>query len=96
MMVGRKIDDVFPSLGEKDSGDIIIEGRKKEITSIKSAIKSSIGYIPEDRKAAGIVYFRSVKDNITLANLKAYAKLGFINKLDIKTAGINQRSLSIT
>lgn len=156
MMVGRKIDDVFPSLRktdkkpllleiknlnktgklfdinfslyagevlgisgivgagrsllakcifgvvEKDSGEFYIEGKKKEITSIKTAIDCGIGYIPEDRKAEGLIYFRSVKDNVTLANLSFYGKLGFINKnreihdteqyitmLGIKTAGIN-------
>jgi ABC-type sugar transport system ATPase subunit len=156
MMVGRKIDDVFPALsrGERipflevkglgkadklfdvnftlhagevlgvsgivgagrsllakcifgvvrrDSGEIFIEGKKRDITSIEQAIKHGIGYIPEDRKAAGIIYFRTVKENITLAKLDDYRKAGFIDRtreindakgyvraLDIKVSGINQ------
>ncbi len=156
MMVGRKIDDVFPALSsgkripllevkglgkgdklfdvnftlhagevlgvsgivgagrsllakcifgvvQRDSGEIFIEGKRRDITSIEQAIKHGIGYIPEDRKAAGIVYFRTVKENITLAKLNDYRKAGFIDRareiddtkeyiraLDIKVSGINQ------
>ena len=88
---------------DRDSGDIIIEGEKRDIRSIEDAIEHGIGYIPEDRKAAGIVYFRTVKENITLANLKEYKKGAFIDKtgeiddtkhfikaLDIRVSGINQ------
>jgi ABC-type sugar transport system ATPase subunit len=87
----------------RDSGEIFIEGKKRDITSIEQAIKHGIGYIPEDRKAAGIIYFRTVKENITLAKLDDYRKAGFIDRtreindakeyvraLDIKVSGINQ------
>jgi len=87
----------------RESGDLIIEGEKRDIRSIEDAIERGIGYIPEDRKAAGIIYFRTVKENITLANLKEYKKGAFIDKngeiadtkhfikaLDIRVSGINQ------
>jgi len=87
----------------RDSGDLIIEGEKRQVRSIEEAIEHGIGYIPEDRKAAGIIYFRTVKENITLANLDVYKKGAFIDRnreiddtkkfikaLDIKVSGINQ------
>jgi ABC-type sugar transport system ATPase subunit len=88
---------------ERDSGELVIEGEKRQIRSIEEAIEHGIGYIPEDRKSAGIIYFRTVKENITLANLENYKKGAFIDKsleigdtkkfikaLDIKVLGINQ------
>jgi ABC-type sugar transport system ATPase subunit len=88
---------------ERESGDFIIEGEKSDLESIEDAIELGIGYIPEDRKAAGIIYFRTAKENITLANLSTYKKGAFIDKnreiadtkhfieaLDIRVSGINQ------
>lgn len=156
MMVGRKIDDVFPAFGnatqkpllqvrnlnkqrklfdvnftldegeilglsgivgagrsllakclfgivKADSGEILIEGEKREIHSINDAIQYGIGYIPEDRKIEGMIYYTSVKDNITIANIQEYSKRGFlesgkevndakhyVSQLNIKVSGVEQ------
>jgi len=156
MMVGRKLDDVFPAFGKAtkkpllqvrnlnkqrklfdinftldegevlgvagivgagrsllakslfgvvkaDSGEILIEGEKREIHSVNDAIQSGIGYIPEDRKTEGIIYYTSVKENITIANIQEYSNRGFLDSdgeindakeyiamMDIKVAGVEQ------
>ncbi len=68
---------------EKDSGEIFINGEKKEITSIRDAIRHGLGYIPEDRKALGILLSMltslSVKDNMNISNLDEYLEHGLIN-----------------
>lgn len=69
---------------EKDSGEIFINGERKEIVSIRDAIRYGLGYIPEDRKALGIFLSMlsslSVKDNMNLSNLDEYLEHGLINK----------------
>ncbi|MDR1589931.1 MAG: sugar ABC transporter ATP-binding protein [Oscillospiraceae bacterium] len=48
------------------SGDIIINGEKKEFKSSRDAIDFGIALCPEDRKEQGLVLFRSIKDNVTM------------------------------
>ncbi len=52
-----------------DSGEIIIEGKKRNITSPKEAVKSRIGFLPIDRKMEGLALALDVKSNITMANI---------------------------
>ncbi|WP_069998289.1 sugar ABC transporter ATP-binding protein [Cellulosilyticum sp. I15G10I2] len=50
-----------------DTGEIHIEGVKKNITTPLEAIKNGIAYCPENRKADGIIPDLSVRENIILA-----------------------------
>lgn len=69
---------------EKDRGEIVVKGEKKDIVSIRDAIQYGLGYIPEDRKALGILLgmlsSMSVKENITLPSLQNCLCYDFINK----------------
>jgi len=79
-----------------------IDGKAAEIRKPLDAIKWKIGYMPRDRKGEGLVVDYSVKENITLADLKNYAKFNFldqkkendisnkmVSELAIKTTGIH-------
>ena len=48
-------------------GETTIEGKKVKINNPYHAMKSGIGYLPEDRKRDGIIADLSVRDNIILA-----------------------------
>ncbi|MBR3503608.1 MAG: sugar ABC transporter ATP-binding protein [Clostridia bacterium] len=48
-------------------GRIRVKGKDKKIASPHDAMKSGIGYLPEDRKRDGIIADLSVRDNIILA-----------------------------
>jgi simple sugar transport system ATP-binding protein len=38
-----------------DSGELSIKGKKKKITAPIDAMKAGMGFLPEDRKAEGII-----------------------------------------
>jgi len=65
-------------LDKIDNGEILLKGHKIEIRSPKDAIEQGIAYVSEDRKALGFIPELSVRENITLSNLKNYSKRGFI------------------
>ncbi|HML20722.1 MAG TPA: sugar ABC transporter ATP-binding protein [Aggregatilinea sp.] len=85
------------------AGELRLEGKPVNIGSPSEAIKYQIGYLPEDRKAAGLFLDMSVKMNIEAANRPAVTSNGFINsakervlaeeyvrQLSIATAGVDQ------
>jgi ribose transport system ATP-binding protein len=55
------------------SGELRLEGRKVAITAPRAAIEHGIFLVPEDRKRSGLVLDFSVTENVSLANLKAFA-----------------------
>ncbi len=57
-----------------DSGEIFIGGKKVAIRSPAEAIKLGIGFLTEDRKDQGFVPMMSVKENISLPNLRPIQK----------------------
>jgi len=75
----------------------------REIRSIHDAIETGLGYITDDRKSLGILGPMSVKENVTIASLGRYLRLGFLKRrqeaedtraqvdlLNIRTPGITQ------
>lgn len=62
------------------SGEITFQGRKRTFRTIKEAIDSGIGMVPEDRKKLGLVLANSVGYNISLAKIRDLAKKGVINR----------------
>ena len=80
-------------------GKVKVNGKDVKITRPKDAMKSGIGYLPEDRKGDGIIQDLSVRENLILALqvLKGFTKPlsraesekladEFIKLLEIKTA----------
>ncbi len=88
----------------KDQGEVFVEKRKTRLNSPTDALIQGIAYVSEDRKANGIVLGLSVRENITLASLKAYSGIignvskakeeetaqSYINSMSIKTSGSKQ------
>jgi ribose transport system ATP-binding protein len=54
-------------------GDARLDGRRIAIRSPRDAIDHGIFLVPEDRKRSGLVLDFSVTENVSLANLKAFA-----------------------
>ncbi|MEK3917940.1 sugar ABC transporter ATP-binding protein [Paenibacillus sp. FSL H7-0331] len=63
-----------------DSGEIYIQNQKVVIDSPQKAIKHKLSLVTEDRKLFGLNLNFTVKENITLVNLKRYVRLGQIIK----------------
>jgi len=91
------------SYGRKISGEVLVDGKPADTSTVKKTIDSGIAYLTEDRKGQGLALAHSVKQNMTLVNLKKFSKLAVISgdheifeaevyrkKLNIKASSIDQ------
>ena len=60
-------------------GEVTVKGRRVKPHSVRSALKSGIALLSEDRKAEGIVPDLSVRDNIALAVLPRMSRMGIVS-----------------
>ncbi len=78
------------------SGDLTLKGAAQRFHHPQDAIRAGVAYVSEDRKAAGLILIQDVKQNISLANLRAIAQRGVINSnAEIKVATDYKASLNI-
>ena len=54
---------------KKESGDVVLDGKKLRINSPADAIKAGLVLAPEDRKKDGLCTKLSIRENISLPNL---------------------------
>jgi ribose transport system ATP-binding protein len=86
-----------------ESGTVEVDGKDVNPDSPGAAIKSGLAFLPEDRKAEGIIPDLSVRENIIAAALPRLSRGGFVSKkaqdelverfmtrLDIKAASPDQ------
>ena len=67
-------------LDPRDKGDVFVEGKQVQISGTQSGINAGITLATEDRRKFGVVMGASVKENITLPNLRQFLKFIFIDK----------------
>jgi len=63
-----------------DAGEIYVAGKRTAIHSPLDAIRHGIGFVPEDRKAQGLVLSLAVRENATLASLDQMARFHFVQR----------------
>ena len=92
------------------SGEILVEGLARKISSPCDAIKAGIALVPEDRKLQGLILNQSVNTNISLTILQKLQRWGFmlfdkkekelttsyISRLSIKTASGNSAAETLS
>jgi monosaccharide-transporting ATPase len=89
------------ALDDRDSGDIMIDGKSTNLDRPSDALDLGLGFCPEDRKHSGIIADLSVRENIALAlqarmGLRKFLKFPeqcalaekLVAALGVKTAGI--------
>ena len=82
-------------------GELRLDGRKLAVRSPRDAIDQGIFLVPEDRKRTGLVLEQTVTENISLANLKAFASGLLIRRsaerrnASEQSAALNIRTASI-
>lgn len=96
---------------KKESGEILLNGKRLDIKKPFDAIKSGIVMVPEDRKLHGVFLLMSVKHNLTFPsiNLDQITKMGIISgaaekkitskqikSLNIRTPHENQKALLLS
>jgi D-xylose transport system ATP-binding protein len=61
---------IFGAWPGRASGEVLVSGRRAEITRPSDAIRYGIGFVTEDRKRFGLVLDQTILNNMTLAGLK--------------------------
>ena len=80
----------------KESGEVYLNGKMVEIKSPIDAVKLGIGYVPEDRKLAGVFLQMSCRDNIAMNILGREAKAGVIDFKEVnERARAQAKALSV-
>ena len=90
--LARTLFGIDPALG----GEIRLHGRPVRVGSARDAIAQGIYLVPEDRKREGLVLEMPLTENISLANLRSYARALLINRdAEARTCRAQRTSLSI-
>ena len=66
-------------LSRADSGEIRVDGEPKSIGAPANGVAAGIAFVPEDRRALGLVPVLDVGANLTLARLRALSGRAFID-----------------
>jgi ribose transport system ATP-binding protein len=90
-------------------GEIVLDGNKLSIRSSRDAIDAGIYLVPEDRRRYGLLLDSSVRENISLPQLRRCATLGIVRArrelelarnqirgLQIKTPGVETRVANLS
>lgn len=67
-------------LSSVKKGKMYLNGDKYNPVSSRDAIKKGIALVPEDRKKHGVHVHLSIRENISMANLKALSKVSILKK----------------
>lgn len=91
--------------GQNISGQVLIDGKEVDVSTIDKAIENKIAYVTEDRKEYGLILDETILKNTTLANLDEISSYGVIDdmkeqnianefkeKLNIKCSNIAQKT----
>ena len=98
------------SYGARITGKAYKYGKEIDLSTIDKAIAGGVAYATEDRKGYGLVLIQEIKNNITLANLKAVANAGVVinepkemqvtseyrDRLSIKCSSLRQLALNLS
>ena len=80
----------------KVKGDVIVNGTRQQFGHPEQAIRSGVAYVSEDRKRNGLILIQDVRENTTIANLRALASRGVVDRnAEIKIANEYKQSLNI-
>ena len=71
--------DIVVGLLEADSGEILLDGSRLDPGKVDVALRSGIGYVPEDRHARGFVPGLGVDENLTLPLLDRLSRWGVVS-----------------
>ncbi len=95
--------------GQNISGQVLLNGKEVDTSTVQKAINHGIAYVTEDRKGYGLVLDETIAWNTTLANLPAVAKRTVVNeghefsvaqdfrkKLNIRSPNVFARTVNLS
>lgn len=72
------------------SGEILVENKVVEITSVNDAIEAGFALVPENRRTQGLVLNHSIKENVVLPSLESLAdKLSYLDESKLNDLAID-------
>ncbi|MBN9085340.1 MAG: sugar ABC transporter ATP-binding protein [Reyranella sp.] len=74
------------------AGEVRLDGQRVAIREPRDAIDLGIFLVPEDRKRTGLVLDESVNENISLPNLKAFARAMLVRRGDERRNALEQKA----
>ncbi len=93
------------SYGRRITGEVFLNGRKIDTSSVGNTVAQGIAYVTEDRKTYGLNLIDHIKNNITIANLGAVSRHSVIDdlreidvandyraKTNIRSSGVYQKT----
>jgi len=82
--------------GYRIDGELMVKGKTRHFKQPKDAIEAGLAYVTEDRKGDGLILIQDIKQNITLANLKAISKRSVVDSnAEIQVATEYKNSINI-
>jgi putative multiple sugar transport system ATP-binding protein len=97
------------SYGHKISGEVLMDGKAVDVSTVRRAIDAGLAYVTEDRKVLGLVLNDNIVHNTTLANLQGVSRATVIDsfeearvatdyrsKLRIRSSGIFQEAVNLS
>jgi putative multiple sugar transport system ATP-binding protein len=97
------------SWGRRISGQVLLNGREIDVSTVERSIAQGLAYVTEDRKGDGLVLNEDIQFNMSLANLRAVSSAavidsgrdyavaqGFREKLRIRCSGIAQKCVNLS
>ena len=88
-LLGARRSEIMQSLVgllQGHTGDIIYQGQSVEFATIRDAMKAGIGYVPEERKTAGLFLEEPISANLTSASLEKHTAFGLVRRKSVLTA----------
>jgi ABC-type sugar transport system ATPase subunit len=67
-------------LDPRATGSVFIKGQELRLGNVNEAMRRRIALLPEDRKRAGLVLGMNILDNVSLAHIDHFSKMGFVDK----------------
>jgi ribose transport system ATP-binding protein len=96
-------------IDRRESGEIEVAGKQLHRHTPTESIRAGLGFVPEDRKLQGLILNMAVRENTTLASMKAMRMRGvvsrrieqrvtrqYIERLKIKTPSIEQHVMNLS
>ena len=63
-----------------DAGEVQLGSHPVSIRSPRDGVRRGMGFVPEDRRSQGLVLNLSLRENLSIVDLKRFSRLGFVNQ----------------
>jgi ribose transport system ATP-binding protein len=63
----------------RSRGDVIVRGRKLRARSPRHALTAGLALVPEDRRLQGLLMTKTIRENVSLPNLRQISSGGFLS-----------------